>query len=99
MHRKVVLLYKQYLEGKKLSNCYWPRAARDLLQMLTMAKDQGVEVDAELLNQLQAPTKNWIQKKYRNEIPHLKTVTAVFETLFPEYLYEESLLQSERLCL
>ena len=69
MRRKAVLLYKQYLEGKKLFNCCWPRAARDLmLQMLTMAKDQGVGVDAELFNQLQAPTKNWIQRKYRSEI-------------------------------
>lgn len=68
MHHKMVLLYK-HVEGKKLSNCYWPRAARDLmLQMLTMAQDQGVEVDAELFNQLQAPTKNWIQRKYRSEI-------------------------------
>ena len=69
MHQKVMLLFKHYLGERNLSNCFWPRAARDLmLQLLTMAERQGVAVDRELVRQLRSSTNNWIQKKYRSDI-------------------------------
>ena len=52
MRRKVMLLYTFYLK-EPASSRTWPRAVRDLLvQMLTMAKAQHVDVDEKLFQEL-----------------------------------------------